>query len=309
MSTFTIRHMRDRDKWPVAKIICLSTSTWYQTHNLGLRFVGGPKTTEFFYDIYHTLPGSYGIVADDDVSHDVLGSCFVHERPTHMSLGIMNVHPSYANRGIASALLRTIIAQAKKIEKPLRLVSSALNLDSFSLYNKQGFVPYCVYQDMEFTVPQGGYEVNLQATPRTRQGTLADLDEIVALEREVSGIERPGDYEHFLTNPDGCWHVSVCDSMDGGIDAVMVSVCNPATTMLGPGCARDAESGSAVLLAELNHFPNHAIVGLIPSACREMVDLGYHLGAKNKELHFAQIIGDTPNINGWAFPTFMPESG
>lgn len=309
MSTFTVRHMRDRDKWPVAKIICLSTSTWYQTHNMGMRFTGGPKTTEFFYDIYHTLPGSYGIVADDDVSHDVLGSCFVHERPTHMSLGIMNVHPSFANRGIASALLRTIIAQAKKIEKPLRLVSSALNLDSFSLYNKQGFVPYCVYQDMEFTVPQGGYEVTLPATPRTRPGTLADLDEIVSLEREVSGIERPGDYEHFLTNPDGCWHVSVCDSMDGGIDAVMVSVNNPATTMLGPGCARDAESGMAVLLAELNRFPNHAIVGLIPCACREMVDLGYHLGAKNKEVHFAQIIGDIPQIKGWAFPTFMPESG
>ncbi|NMA48016.1 MAG: N-acetyltransferase, partial [Lentisphaerae bacterium] len=102
MSTFTIRHMRERDKWAVAKVICLSTSTWYQAHNMGPRFLGGPKTTEFYYDIYHTLPGSYGLVADDDVSHNILGSCFVHERPTHMSLGIMNVHPSYANRGIGS---------------------------------------------------------------------------------------------------------------------------------------------------------------------------------------------------------------
>lgn len=309
MSTFTVRVMRDRDKWPVAKIICLSTSAWYQAHNMGMRFAGGPKTTEFFFDIYHTLPGSYGVVADDDVTHDVLGSCFVHERATHMSLGIMNVHPSYANRGIASALLRTIIAKAKNMEKPLRLVSSALNLDSFSLYNKQGFVPYCVYQDMEFTVPAGGYEIALPATPRTRPGTLADLEEIVTLEREVCGIERSGDYEHFLTNPDGCWHTSVCDSHDGGIDAVMVSVSSPATTMLGPGCARDAESGAAVLVAELNHFPNQAILSLIPCACREMVDLGYQLGGKNKELHFAQIIGDIPTLRGWAFPTFMPESG
>ncbi|MGI5923396.1 MAG: GNAT family N-acetyltransferase [Lentisphaeria bacterium] len=309
MSTFTIRHMRERDKWAVAKVICLSTSTWYQAHNMGPRFLGGPKTTEFYYDIYHTLPGSYGLVADDDVSHNILGSCFVHERPTHMSLGIMNVHPSYANRGIGSALLRTIVAQAKKIDKPLRLVSSALNLSSFSLYNKQGFVPYCVYQDMEFTVPPDGYEVTLPATLRTREGTLADLDEIVALEREVSGIERPGDYEHFLTNPDGYWHVSVCDSMDGGIDAVMVSVNSPPTTMIGPGCARDAETGSAVLLAELNRFRNRSIVALIPCACRKMVDLGYQLGAKNKELHFTQIIGEIPKINGWAFPTFMPETG
>jgi len=53
-------------------------------------------------------------------------------------------------------LLAYIIKVAEGLDKPIRLVSSAFNLDSFSLYTRVGFVPRCVYQDIELTVPEEG---------------------------------------------------------------------------------------------------------------------------------------------------------
>jgi GNAT superfamily N-acetyltransferase len=65
----------------------------------------------------------------------------------------MNAHPSYAGRSIARQLLGRIVDIARQQNKPVRLVSSAMNLDSFSLYNRAGFVPRQLYQDM--MLPKG----------------------------------------------------------------------------------------------------------------------------------------------------------
>ena len=60
----------------------------------------------------------------------------------------MNVHPNHFGRSVAGRLLRHIIEVADAKQQPLRLVSSAMNLDSFSLYTRAGFVPQAAYQDM-----------------------------------------------------------------------------------------------------------------------------------------------------------------
>jgi GNAT superfamily N-acetyltransferase len=308
-STFIIRAMQAEDRQAVAALICLSTSVWYEIHFGIRRFTGGPQTTELHYDVYHALPGSSGIVAVDNYSGTVIGSCFVHVRPTHVSLGIMNVHPSYGGRGIGSALLKNIIATAEELGKPLHLVSSAMNLDSFSLYNRQGFVPYCIYQDMRFQVPVEGYQVQLPASRRVRKAELSDLPAIVELERQLTGLERPDDYRHLIANPEGIWSLSVCEAADGSaLDGVLGSVYHPASNMIGPGCARDSDTAAALLLAELNQHPGRGPVLLLPCSSLELRSFAYSLGGKNIEVHVAQSRGELPTLRGLTFPTFLPET-
>jgi GNAT superfamily N-acetyltransferase len=312
MKGFTIRAMRPEDRWEVAELICISTNYWYQIHGFPMIFAAGPQSTVFHFDTYHTLEGSSGIVAVDAESRHIIGSCFQHVRPTHVSLGIMNVHPNHARRGVAGALLREIVEKAGNAGKPVRLVSSAMNLDSYSLYNRAGFVTFGVYQDMTVRVPAEGFREPLAASPRVRPASLEDLDAIIDLEREVAFIERPGDYRHFLQNADGNWHVSVCaDAAEPGrLEGVLVSCLHPACNMIGPGAMRTSDAAVALLQAELNVNAGHAPVFLVPVTESEMVRQAYAWGARNCELHFAQIRdGLHPRrVNGIAMPTFMPES-
>ncbi len=308
-SSYPVRVMQPEDRKAVAGLICLSTSVWYQSH-LGIpRFPYGPQSTELYYEVYHSLPGSSGIVVVDDYSGQIIGSCFQHLRPTHIALGIMNVHPSYASKGIASALLKNIVATAEALGKPIRLVSSALNLDSFSLYNRQGFLPYSLYQDVRFAVPKTGYPLDFPAASRVRPGRLEDLPAIIELEKAVAGIERPGDWRHFLTNPEGIWRISVCESATGGgLSAVLGSVFHPATNMIGPGVALDCESARAVLVAQLNEQAGRTPLALLPIDYPELVSAAYALGGRNTEIHLGQARGAVPALQGLTFPTFMPES-
>lgn len=311
MKGFSLRPMRPNDRWAVAELICMSTNYWYQAHGFPMIFKSGPQSTVFHFDTYTTLEGSSGTVAVDAETNHIIGSCFQHERPTHVSLGIMNVHPNHARRGVAGALLREIVETAERVGKPVRLVSSAMNLDSYSLYNRAGFVTFAVYQDMAVRVPLEGFREAHAASSRVRPATLADLDAIVDLEREVAFIERPGDYRHFIQNGNGTWHISVCEGAQDGaaLDGVLVSCLHPACNMIGPGAIRTCEAAVALLQAELNVNAGRAPVFLLPVTETELVRQAYAWGARNCELHFAQIRdGLHTRVNGIAIPTFMPES-
>lgn len=311
MKGFTIRVMQPADRWEVAELICMSTNYWYQVHGFPMIFSAGPQSTVFHFDTYHALEGSSGIVAVDDESGRLIGSCFKHVRPTHVSLGIMNVHPNHARRGVAGALLREIVESAENAGKPVRLVSSAMNLDSYSLYNRAGFVTFAVYQDMTVRVPSDGFREPFEAASRVRPATLADFGAIIDLESDVSFIERPGDYRHFIENADGNWHVSVCEDprVPGQLEGVLVSCLHPACNMIGPGAMRSGDAAVALLQAELNVNAGRSPIFLVPVVARSLVRQAYAWGARNCELHFAQVLdGFNTRVNGIAMPTFMPES-
>ena len=74
--------------------------------------------------------------------------------------------------------------------KPVRLTQSALNLDSYSLYTRSGFVPRCAFQDMFIPVPEGGLKTALPGAECVRPAVAEDVPAMAALEMEVSGITR-----------------------------------------------------------------------------------------------------------------------
>ncbi|HZO87820.1 MAG TPA: GNAT family N-acetyltransferase [Chthonomonadaceae bacterium] len=309
MSTLSLRAMQREDWSEVAELIYVSTNYWYQTHGRPPIFTGDPASTELFCSVYEALDPGCCLVAENTRTGRLAGSCFYHPRPTHVSLGIMNVHPNYFGTGVARLLLRAIIEIAEGQHKPLRLVSSAMNLDSFSLYTRAGFVPRTAYQDMYLFVPPEGISYDAPEASRVREATPEDVDAIVGLEEEIHHIRRDKDYRYFLENRDGIWHTSVLESARGGLDGFLVSVGHPGSNMLGPGMARTPAQAAALIFAELNHHRGRQPVFLVPVDSGALVQEMYRWGARNCELHFAQARGEWKPPNGIIMPTFMPETG
>ncbi|CEK17960.1 acetyltransferase [Chthonomonas calidirosea] len=309
MSEFTLRPMRPEEWSEVAELIYVSTNFWYQIHGRPPIFTGPPESTQVFCRIYEALDPGCCLVAVSHATGRIAGSCFYHPRETHVSLGIMNAHPNYFRQGVASRLLQAIVAFAEKANKPLRLVSSAINLDSFSLYNRAGFVPRTIYQDMQIAVPPEGIAYTLPKGHRIRAATLEDVPVMADLEREIAGIRREKDYRYFVENTDGCWHVSVLETEHGTIEGFMTSVATLASNMLGPGVARTQEQAAALIAEELNQHRGRNPVVLVPSQADTLVHTLYGWGARNCELHFAQIRGPWQEPKGLLFPTFLPETG
>ncbi|MEW4487010.1 GNAT family N-acetyltransferase [Thalassoglobus sp. JC818] len=310
---YSLRSARSSERDVVAQLIYDSTNHWYESHGFGKIFQGKPEDCRVFFDVYEQLDPGCCLVAEDDETGEIIGSCFYRERPTHFSLGIMNSSPKAAGRKVARTLLQKIASLSKSAGKPLRLFSSAMNLDSYSLYNRQGFVPYVVYQDVIFTVPEDGLPAEnvLSASAdnsEIRSASLEDLTAIVELERQVWGVSREKDWRYFLEDSSGIWDVLVA-AQGEQLTGVMASVRSSGCQMVGPGVSTDSEVAAKLISRALDRFRGSSVVILIPSKDQSLIQAMYQLGGKNCELHFGQSLGDAPTINGVVVPSFLPESG
>ena len=308
--TFTIRTMTIEDRHNVAELIYISINHWYQVHGMPAIFSGGPKVCNIFFDTYEALDPQCGIVAIDDESGSVVGSCFYHPREHHVSLGIMTVHPNHFGAGAGRGLLDWIIDLSTTQDKPVRLTQSALNVDSFSLYSKAGFVPRHAYQDMSLEIPVSGFDFACAAVDNVRSATLVDIPALVELEMHVAGISRAQDYEFLIRNDNGNWHLSVYVCPDSGKLLGFLGSCSHlATNLLGPGVSLDEETAIALLASELGRQRGRTPVFLVPVEAEKIVRAAYAWGARNCEMHFCQVLGDYKPFAGVNIPTFMPETG
>lgn len=306
---FELRRMERSDWDEVAALIHRSLNAWY-LKNRGFELVrGGVETMLVFPRVYEALDPGCCVLAVDPASGHIAGSCFFHPRSTHVSLGIMNVRPDFFGSGAGGAILRAIIEIAESKKLPLRLVSSAMNLDSFSLYNRYGFVPFVFFQDMTVEVPKHGFPVAPPSGCVIRDAAEDDLPQIAALERELCGIEREKDWRFFFDNADSIWGLSVLvEEKTGRIDGVCASVCDPGSHMIGPGVARTEAGTAALIRFELNRYPGNSPVWLIPSDMPKLRREMFDLGAKNCETHIAQVRGEVVRPTGIVLPSFMPET-
>jgi GNAT superfamily N-acetyltransferase len=306
---FKMRPMKAADFDAVAELIFLSTNSWYQQRLGHAIFQCRPQDCRIFCEVYDDLDPDGGLVLEHSRTGMIVGSCFFHPRETHVSLGIMNVHPNYFGHGIAGRLLERIIDEAEDRDLPLRLVSSALNLDSYSLYNRHGFVPFCLYQDMFLTVPESGLPGKADpALPRVREATPPDITAMGRLEFEISGISRERDYCYFIENSTGIWKTFVSLDEKGEVDGFLNSVDHAATKLIGPGVMKSEASAEALLRAQLDRFRGKGVVFIVPAEQSGLVRTAYSLGARNCELHLGQVRGTAQPVTGIVMPTFLPES-
>ena len=309
MADLILRSLR-RDEWlAAAEVICASIRDWYAAAGRPGRFAGGAEPCLVFPEVYEELDPGCCLVAEDPANGRLAGLCFYHPRESHISLGIMSVHPEYFCRGVARQLLRFICNLADRQAKSLRLFSSAMNIDSFSLYTRAGFVPRDVFQVMTIQVPASGLEFKIDGASRRREARLEDIPAMAALECEISGIRRDNDYQCFISNRLGVWHVSVIEGKSGGLDGFLISINHPGSAMLGPGVMRNDADAAVLILAELDRFRGQAPACLVPAARSGLIQQLYAWGLRNSELSLFQSRGHAEPFRGVMMPSFMPETG
>ncbi|MBQ3333915.1 MAG: GNAT family N-acetyltransferase [Thermoguttaceae bacterium] len=305
---FEIRSMT-RDDWDrTAHMIRRSLNGWY-LKNRGFELVaGGDETMLLFPRVYEALDPGCALLAVDTETGRIAGSCFYHPRERHVSLGMMNVDPDYFGHGAGSAILREITCIADKLALPLRLVSSAMNLDSFALYNRYGFVPTHFYQDTVVEVPDRGFPLQVPDGMTARDAQAGDIEKIARLEESICGIRRQKDWRFFFENKDRIWGLSVLEDDRGELRAVCASVLDPGSHMIGPAAACSEEECLALILRELNRYPGNKPVCLVPSGALKIRQHLARLGARLCETHIAQVRGEDFPVSGIVIPSFMPET-
>ena len=305
---FHLRTMSVEDREEVSRLIFYSTNQYYRSIGRDEIFKGDDLAASDIFDVYATIDPGQGIVAVDDSTNSIIGSCFVHPRETHFALGIMNAHQEHFGRGVARTILAEIIRRANEANKPVRLVSSCFNLDSYSLYTRAGFVPFNTFQDMYIEVPENGLNCDPPNDIVVRTATLDDIDSMAAIELEVAGISRVDDYRYFTANEDGYWSTSVIES-SSGVDGYLVSCCSKSMNMIGPGVSRTEDQAAALFYRQINQQRGRCPVLLAAVSCGKLVQQLYEWGARNCEMHVAQSYGPAQTPAGIIMPTFFPESG
>jgi GNAT superfamily N-acetyltransferase len=307
---FVLDTIRAADHDEVARLLHRSLVHWYHSRlNQGDRFGDRPEPFRLIPEVYEALDPGQGIAARDASTGALLGVCFVHPRETHVAVGIVATSPEAAGQGVARAMMRVAIGRAEAAGLPLRLVSSLLNLDSFSLYTRMGLVPHQMFQDLVLDVPEGGMQVPPpEGTGRVRPARPDEAARLADFERDLQGVRRQRDFDFFLRNEVGDWKVRVMEDAGGRLEGFLVASHHPMCGMIGPGLAADEASGAALLWRALDARRGSRAVFLVPCAAAGLVRTLYGWGARNVELHAAQILGPVPSGRGWVFPTFLPET-
>ncbi len=297
------------DHEPIARLLHRALVHWYESRlGQGARYGDSHVPFTLFPEVYEALDPGQCVTARTK-SGEIIGVCFSHERETHVAVGIVATSPDAAERGIAKRMMSLVLDQAKRLNKPARLVSSLMNLDSFSLYNRHGFVPGTIFQDMLITVPEQGMCVPAPAQAiRVREAVMADVPRLVDFEYAQQGIRREKDFVFFLRNEVGAWRLLVCESEDGAIHGFLGSSAHPSFSMIGPGVAADEETAIALLWKALDDQPGKSLLFLAPSAATKLVHTAYSWGARNIELHVAQSTAPLADARCIVFPTFIPET-
>ncbi len=306
-----LRQLRDDDRNIYAQMLHRSFNAWYSLHGWPSDyFACAPEQAGIFFDIYNDISPGCSIAAFEQDSGKLMGACFFHPREHHVSLGVMAVNPDNFRCGVGRALVDHIVDFTESHRyAALRLVGSAINMDSFSLYNRSGFIPRGSYHDMVLPVPMTGLQVRYPLRDQVRNAGLGDVDALAALEMEVSGISRINDYRYAIENPRGILQALVFERSDGLIDGFMISIKHPALNMLGPCVARSEQAALALLLQATERFRGATPLFVVPMEKRELVETLYDWGARNVETHLFQVRGKFQAFNGVSLPSFLPETG
>ncbi|MCX6837796.1 MAG: GNAT family N-acetyltransferase [Verrucomicrobia bacterium] len=297
------------DRETIARLLHRALVHWYESRlGQGARFGDRHEPFTLFPEVYEALDPGECVTARTD-SGEIVGVCFSHERETHVSVGIVATSPDAGGRGIAKKMMSLVLEKAKRLGKPARLVSSLLNLDSFSLYTRLGFVPGAIFQDLLITVPETGLTAAAPAgIEHVREAVWADAPRIADFEQSQQGIRREKDFAFFVRNEVGAWRLLVSEATDGSVNGFLGMSTHPACTMIGPGVAKDEETAIALLWKALDSLRGRALVFIAPCAAATLVRTAYAWGARNVELHIAQSTAPVAGAKGIVFPTFMPET-
>jgi predicted N-acetyltransferase YhbS len=183
MSEVKLRRATADDAGTCARIMWDAFETFATAHNFPVE-PGTPEFTDFQMRAMLSTDGIFGLVAERD--DEILGSALQDERGAIVGVGPVSVDPAARNSGAGRALMEALLQRSQERDVAgVRLVQTAYNYRSLSLYAKLGFAvrePLSVFQR----------PADALAVPATtvRQATPDDVTPCDDLCRQVHGHDR-----------------------------------------------------------------------------------------------------------------------
>ena len=189
----------------------------------------------------------------------------------------MNVSPYFFGQGIAGSLLKRIIGIAEDQSLPVRLVSSAQNLDSFSLYSRQGFAPTQAFQDMYLEVPKEGLDIELFSKLRVANAHMEDVEDMADW-RKIFVESKGKKISSILSKTKRYLENRTLQERSRSITWISFICGSSSLRMIGPGVASEKVAVS-MLADQLENFRGKTPVFLLPVTAKLAVQSAYSWGA------------------------------
>ncbi|HEX2284781.1 MAG TPA: GNAT family N-acetyltransferase [Mycobacterium sp.] len=183
MTELQIREATIEDAGACARIMWDAFETFATAHNFPVE-PGTPEFTDLQMGAMLSTDGIFGVVAERDGK--VLGSALQDERGAIVGVGPVSTDPATQDARVGRALMEALLQRSRERDVAgVRLVQTAYNYRSLSLYAKLGFAvrePLSVFQRPPDAV----------AVPTTsvRVATIEDVDACDDLCRRVHGHDR-----------------------------------------------------------------------------------------------------------------------
>lgn len=142
------------------------------------------EAAQGFVKMWISHPQIYGVAAENG---EFIGSNFLTEFDEIRGVGPITVNPNVQSRGTGRELMKAVIERGKNA-KGIRLIQSAYNTKSMSLYASLGFDIKEPLAQME-GIPQAEISTNITIRPMT----VDDLTECGELHRRIHGFTRTGE--------------------------------------------------------------------------------------------------------------------
>lgn len=178
-----IREINKNDIDPAGRIIYEAFKGIADQHNFPVDFASA-EAGKGFADLWINHPQIYGVAAENG---QFIGSNFLTEYDEIRGVGPITVDPAVQSKGTGRRLMEAVIERGRDA-RGIRLVQSAYNTKSMSLYASLGFDVKEPLAQMEGT-PTGEVSRDIMV----RQMTADDLGECGELHRRIHGFTRNGE--------------------------------------------------------------------------------------------------------------------
>jgi predicted N-acetyltransferase YhbS len=183
MNGLVIREATAGDAETCGRIMWNAFESLATAHNFPIE-PGSPEFTDFQMQAMLSTDGIFGLVAERD--GDIVGSALQDERGAIVGVGPVSVDPRIQDGRVGRALMEALLKRCRERDVAgVRLVQTAYNYRSLSLYAKLGFAvrePLSVFQGSPNAAGVSGTTV--------RPATSDDVDACDALCRRVHGHDR-----------------------------------------------------------------------------------------------------------------------
>jgi predicted N-acetyltransferase YhbS len=153
---------------------------------------GTPESTDFQMKAMLSTPGIFGLVAEQDGR--IVGSALQDERGTIVGVGPVSADPAVPDAGAGRALMEGLLRRSRERRVAgVRLVQTAYNYRSLSLYAKLGFA---VRESL--SVFQGSTPAASVLATTVRAATPDDVDACDGICRLVHGHDRHGELLYWV---------------------------------------------------------------------------------------------------------------